>query len=185
MAFTNIIDIIYPIGSLYFTSSTTSPATTFGGTWVKVQEDFYPETLMSASNRSTQGTASSDVFYTADVMNGNVCFGVTFGSNGNYYYGGKNSYDDIAWQSFLFGNTTSKHTLGVKTGTYAHSMGGKSPQNYSGWMVVEDDVSSSDSNPALVKAYNSSLKYDYGCISGQSTVYIPTRTHCYIWRRTA
>lgn len=37
MAFTNIIDIIYPIGSLYSSTSSTSPATLFGGTWTQIK----------------------------------------------------------------------------------------------------------------------------------------------------
>lgn len=37
MAFTNIIDIIYPIGSMYFSNTSTSPATLFGGTWAQIK----------------------------------------------------------------------------------------------------------------------------------------------------
>lgn len=37
MAFTNIIDIIYPIGSLYESTVSTSPATLFGGTWTQIK----------------------------------------------------------------------------------------------------------------------------------------------------
>lgn len=36
MAFTNIIDIIYPKGSVYLSTSNISPATLFGGTWSSV-----------------------------------------------------------------------------------------------------------------------------------------------------
>ena len=36
MAFTNIIDIIYPVGSVYSSTSSTSPATLFGGTWTQI-----------------------------------------------------------------------------------------------------------------------------------------------------
>ena len=37
MAFTNIIDIIYPVGSLYESTVSTSPATLFGGTWTQIK----------------------------------------------------------------------------------------------------------------------------------------------------
>lgn len=37
MAFTNIIDIIYPIGSLYESTASTSPAILFGGTWTQIK----------------------------------------------------------------------------------------------------------------------------------------------------
>lgn len=36
MAFTNLLDVIYPVGSVYFSSTTTSPAETIGGTWTQV-----------------------------------------------------------------------------------------------------------------------------------------------------
>ena len=31
------VDFIYPIGSIYMTTSTTSPATLFGGTWERIK----------------------------------------------------------------------------------------------------------------------------------------------------
>ena len=36
MAWINILSIIYPVGSLYFSTVSTSPATLFGGTWVQI-----------------------------------------------------------------------------------------------------------------------------------------------------
>lgn len=41
MAFTNIIDIIYPVGSIYQSMSATSPATLFGGTWAAINTFLY------------------------------------------------------------------------------------------------------------------------------------------------
>jgi hypothetical protein len=32
---TNIIDLIYPVGSIYLSASTVSPSTSIGGTWVR------------------------------------------------------------------------------------------------------------------------------------------------------
>lgn len=34
---TTLLDAIYPVGSIYITGSTTSPATSFGGTWTQVK----------------------------------------------------------------------------------------------------------------------------------------------------
>lgn len=41
MAFINIIDIIYPIGSIYQSMSSTSPAVLFNGTWVQINTFLY------------------------------------------------------------------------------------------------------------------------------------------------
>ena len=41
MAFINLLDIIYPIGSIYMTISETSPASLFGGTWSQITGMYY------------------------------------------------------------------------------------------------------------------------------------------------
>lgn len=39
--FVNIMDIIYPVGSIYQSMSTTSPADFIGGTWTKIKTFLY------------------------------------------------------------------------------------------------------------------------------------------------
>ena len=36
----DFVNLIYPIGSIYFSVNSTSPATLFGGTWTRIQEKF-------------------------------------------------------------------------------------------------------------------------------------------------
>lgn len=36
--FVNLLDIIYPINSMYITTSTVSPATSIGGTWIQIKD---------------------------------------------------------------------------------------------------------------------------------------------------
>lgn len=38
--FVNLLDIVYPTGSIYCSTSSTSPATTFGGTWSQIKDAF-------------------------------------------------------------------------------------------------------------------------------------------------
>lgn len=38
MAWINLLDVIYPIGSLYFSNEATSPASIVGGSWTKIEE---------------------------------------------------------------------------------------------------------------------------------------------------
>ena len=39
--FVNLLDIIYPVGSLYFSMSEVSPADSVGGTWTKLDSDTF------------------------------------------------------------------------------------------------------------------------------------------------
>lgn len=36
----NVTDVIYPVGSLYWSSKSTNPSTLFGGTWVQIKDKF-------------------------------------------------------------------------------------------------------------------------------------------------
>ena len=36
--FVNLLDIVYPVGSMYFNTNNTSPASTIGGTWVQIKD---------------------------------------------------------------------------------------------------------------------------------------------------
>lgn len=38
--FVNLLEVVYPVGSIYCSTSTTSPATNFGGTWASVTDAF-------------------------------------------------------------------------------------------------------------------------------------------------
>ena len=39
--FVNLLDIIYPVGSMYFSVTNTSPANSVGGTWTKIKTFLY------------------------------------------------------------------------------------------------------------------------------------------------
>lgn len=38
MAFTNLLEIVYPVGTIYFSSISTSPAEIIGGTWTQITD---------------------------------------------------------------------------------------------------------------------------------------------------
>lgn len=38
MSFVNLLELIYPIGSIYCSTSDTSPASSVGGTWTKIED---------------------------------------------------------------------------------------------------------------------------------------------------
>lgn len=52
----NLIDKIYPVGSIYMSVNSTSPATFIGGTWEQIKDKF----LLSAGDTYTAGTTGGD-----------------------------------------------------------------------------------------------------------------------------
>lgn len=54
MAFINLLQAVYPIGSIYFSTTATSPSSTIGGTWAQVKG----ATLAATGANSFAGGAS-------------------------------------------------------------------------------------------------------------------------------
>lgn len=52
------VDLIYPIGSLYLTTSTISPSVLFGGTWERLTADAYLKIATGNTAGNLDGTSS-------------------------------------------------------------------------------------------------------------------------------
>ena len=57
--FVNLLDIIYPVASMYITTSNVSPATTIGGTWTKISGG----ACLAAYDSTTGYTGSKTISY--------------------------------------------------------------------------------------------------------------------------
>ena len=75
---TDLINTIYPIGSIYMSVSNTSPSILFGGTWEQIQDRFLLASGDTYNNGSTGGSAD------AVVVSHNHNIG-----NDDYYFVGK------------------------------------------------------------------------------------------------
>ncbi len=60
-----IVDLIYPVGSIYQSSKAVSPATLFGGTWQQIKD----VVLVAAGNTFLAGTAGGSASHTLSVAN--------------------------------------------------------------------------------------------------------------------
>ena len=58
---TDLIDVIYPVGSIYMSVNSTSPQTLFGGTWEKIEDKFLLGSGATYANGSTGGSADAVV----------------------------------------------------------------------------------------------------------------------------
>lgn len=56
----NVVDLIYPVGSIYMSVNSTSPATLFGGTWQQIKDTF----LLSAGDTYTAGNTGGEATHT-------------------------------------------------------------------------------------------------------------------------
>ena len=56
--FVNLMDLVYPVGSIYQSTSSISPAEIFGGTWVQVTDKF----LKASNNSLHEGGYDSSTF---------------------------------------------------------------------------------------------------------------------------
>lgn len=55
-----ILDRVYPVGSIYMSVNSTSPATLFGGTWVRIKDTF----LLAAGDSYSGGSSGGEAKHT-------------------------------------------------------------------------------------------------------------------------
>ena len=60
-----VLNLIYPIGSLYWSGSPTSPAILFGGTWEQIKDKF----VLSAGSNYTNGSTGGSATHTHGAKN--------------------------------------------------------------------------------------------------------------------
>ena len=56
----SIIDLVYPVGSIYMSVNSTSPASLFGGTWAQLKDRF----LLGAGNTYANGNTGGEAAHT-------------------------------------------------------------------------------------------------------------------------
>ena len=66
-----LFELIYPVGSIYISASSTSPASLFGGTWSRIQGKF----LLAADSGHAAGSTGGASTQTVDFSNGQADIG--------------------------------------------------------------------------------------------------------------
>lgn len=154
MSFVNIIDIIYLIGTVYTSFSSTSPAEIFGGTWEQIKTFLYGQ-----DNAGNTG-GSKDHYH---ALNDRGCAMLDMGpSGGNDYFILKHKYSNYSGL-----NTTEFGSPGgTANGYYVRSADiGKNPsENYTAGVALNGRTAS--------------------VVNVDNNAGLPPYTTCYIWRRT-
>ena len=100
---TDLIDVIYPVGSIYMSVNSTSPQTLFGGTWEQIQDTFLLASGTTYTNGDTGGSADAtlvshnhtvsatgEYFVTSENTGANNTR-VSYNASGNRYVDGMTS----------------------------------------------------------------------------------------------
>ena len=78
-----ILDVVYPVGSIYISVNGTSPAILFGGTWAKINGRFLVGTGTTTDRIGTSRTFN--VWETGGLFNHNHITSIGFDENGILY----------------------------------------------------------------------------------------------------
>lgn len=91
MAFVNLLSAVYPVGSMYFSCTATSPATVIGGTWVQITDAVLrlDTTSIASYSGSDSHTLTVEEMPSHQHWLGAADFGGTAGSNYVPLYGGR------------------------------------------------------------------------------------------------
>ena len=142
----NVLKQVYPIGSVYVSVGTTSPATLFGGTWTKIQDKF----LLSSGTKTLGATGGeeSHTLTTSEIPSHTHSVSGTASSAGSHRHamgehfssgsgGSKTGYVKSSDRKITSLNTESAgaHTHSV-TGTAQSTGGGNAHNNMPPYLVV-------------------------------------------------
>lgn len=97
-SWTNLLDLIYPVGSIYQSVSSSSPASLFGGTWAQKKDVF----LLGAGKKASGSTGGSETvtlelsqiprhFHTNSQGNGVACWSIEVAPVGSGWYAATNN----------------------------------------------------------------------------------------------
>ena len=106
------VDDVYPVGAVYISADSTSPASLFGGTWERIQDTF----LLAAGSTYAAGATGGEATHTHDISNLIGCVAMDTGS-GTFYLSTYQKNIGVSWNtnrdyriSNAYYNTGSGHS---------------------------------------------------------------------------
>lgn len=102
----DIVNLVYPVGSIYMSTNLVSPETLFGGTWERIQDRF----LLAAGDTYDAGTTGGEATHilTIGEMPGHRHSAIFIEDNGQFLFG--TSYD--AEIGFMANRATLRYNTG-------------------------------------------------------------------------
>lgn len=172
----SIVDIIYPVGSLYWSKNPTNPATLFGGTWTQIKDKF----ILAAGDSYAQGAtggASTVTLTTAQMpMHTHGASTNTTGAH-SHTRGTMEITGSMAWS-----NLTSLQGAFYQ-GQYQNSYGVANAHN--DWKGIAFAASRSWSGSTSYNGDHSHTVTVNNSGNGESHENMPPYVTYYCWERTA
>ena len=134
----NLLDVIYPIGSVYITSTTTSPASLVGGTWTQITNKYL---YCSTTPKQNGGSASHSHSLSG---NGGACLDAGVGASGDNYLVINRRYG------------TLRFTYNVSQYWLTSGSGGPASEDYTSALEL---VGNTDTNSSFLPSYYSVCVY--------------------------
>ena len=123
--FKRIFNLVYPVGSIYMSSNSTSPATLFGGTWVQLKDRVLVGAGDSFSNGATGGSKTKNLAHTHTTGNCTLTIDqIPAHSHAyNLAYGGNDPAKGLGYGNTLAGTFDNAAFVQKTGGGNAHNHG--------------------------------------------------------------
>ena len=143
-----LLNIVYPVGSIYLSSNNTNPGTLFGGTWIQIKDRF----ILTAGDSYTNGAIGGAATVTLTVSN-MPSHNHSFTPSGNV---GSHSH------SFTPSGTVGSHTHTGPSHTHSFTPSGTVSSSFSGTTGTTGAMNSNASHRHVItEDSNSTLeRYD-------------------------
>lgn len=171
--FVNLLDIIYPVGSLYFSISDVSPADSVGGTWAQIKD-----TVLAASGDSYAGPADNYdgekyILYRQMPFHAHEIQIADVNATVHNYYGNAVSHNGYAWTNNFAGNKEVANLREQLRQDILSKGNGLTDQNY---RLLDNK---------FFGITNHSLSASACIAAGGGQDYIPYHYSINVWKRTA
>lgn len=122
------IDDVYPVGSIYMSVDSTSPATLFGGTWQKIEGRF-----LLASGTTSGEDPTVDNTYTLGDTDGEATHTLTVNEMPSHHHAHNLSFSSGTGSSYAYTQSNNRKTTSLDTGNMG---GGQAHNNMPPYLVV-------------------------------------------------
>lgn len=120
----NILDVVYPIGSIYMSVNSTNPSTLFGGAWEKLENRF----LLGAGSSYSLGATGGETSHTLiaeEIPSHNHSISLTTSSNGAHTHTRGSMNITGRFHSVVWNNASMPPSGAIYTGHVdTNNMGG-------------------------------------------------------------